>query len=244
MATYIKSDVQLSYDTVGSGFPILLIAPGGLRSERAMWRNSPLEPVATLSKHFQVVAMDQRNAGTSTGPIEPDHGWATYTQDQLDLMTHLGHQRFGVVGMCIGGPYILNLVKTAPQRIAACAIMQTIGRENNHQEFLHMFDGWASQLNQQNAERFPQTALLNQRRRMFENNLTFMCMEETEIQKLKTPMLILDGADTYHPASSSQRLAELQPHALRLREWKTPPHLAQAESSFVSFFQQHLGSHS
>ena len=66
-------------------FRILLIAPGGLRSERGMWQNSPLDPVALLSPHFQVIAMDQRNAGESSGPIESDHGWDTYTQDQLDL---------------------------------------------------------------------------------------------------------------------------------------------------------------
>ena len=62
-------------------------------------------------------------------------------------MTHLGFERFAVVGMCIGGPYIMNLLKLAPQRVVASAVMQTIG-DNNRQEFLAMFDGWAEQLHQ------------------------------------------------------------------------------------------------
>ena len=60
-------------------------------------------------------------------PIESDHDWDTYTQDQLALMTHLGFERFAVAGMCIGGPYIMNLLKLAPQRVVASAVMQTIG---------------------------------------------------------------------------------------------------------------------
>ena len=76
-----------------------------------------------------------------------------------------------------------------------------------------MFDGWADHLHQSDPQRYKSEALLGLRRRMFENDLTFMCMTDSEVEKLDAPMLILDGADTYHPASSSQRLAELQPQA-------------------------------
>ena len=242
MAVYSDGEVELAYEVHGTGFPILLIAPGGLRSERGMWRGSPLNPIAVLSDHFQVIAMDQRNAGKSTGPIEGDHGWHTYTQDQLSLMSYLGHEQFAVVGMCIGGPYILNLLKSAPQRIVASAVMQTIGRDNNREEFLAMFDGWAEHLHSADPQAYPQEALANQRRSMFENELTFMAMDEEEIEEFSQPMLILDGADTYHPAASSQRLAELQPHAQRIHEWKQAPALQAATEAFVAFFQAHAAS--
>jgi pimeloyl-ACP methyl ester carboxylesterase len=240
MAEYIQGDLRLGYEVHGSGFPILLIAPGGLRSERRMWQNSPLNPVALLSPHFQVIAMDQRNAGESSGPIESDHDWDTYTQDQLDLMTHLGFEQFAVVGMCIGGPYILNLLKLARERVVARVVMQTIGRDNNRQEFLTMFDGWADHLHQSDPQRYKSEALLGLRRRMFENDLTFMCMTDSDVQQLDRPMLILDGADTYHPASSSQRLAELQPQAERIHQWKQSPQLEVASDRFVAFFHEHL----
>ena len=240
MAEYIQGDLRLGYEVHGSGFPILLIAPGGLRSERGMWQHSPLNPVALLSPHFQVISMDQRNAGASSGPIESDHDWDTYTRDQLDLMSHLGFERFAVVGMCIGGPYILNLLKLAPQRVVASVVMQTIGRDNNRQEFLGMFDGWADQLHQSDPQRYGSEAMLGLRRRMFENDLTFMCMTESQVQELDAPMLILDGADTYHPAASSQRLAELQPQAERIHEWKLSPELEVAADRVLEFFRDHL----
>ncbi len=240
MMEYVNGDTRLAYEVHGSGFPILLVAPGGLRSERGMWQNSPLNPVALLSPHFQVIAMDQRNAGESSGPIESGHDWDTYTRDQLDLMTHLGLERFAVVGMCIGGPYILNLIKLAPERVVASVVMQTIGRDNNRQEFLAMFDGWADSLHQSDPQRYGSEALLGLRRRMFENDLTFMCMTESDVQQLDGPMLILDGADTYHPAASSQRLAELQPQADRIHEWKASPDLELAADRLVAFFHAHL----
>ena len=103
-----------------------------------------------------------------------------------------------------------------------------------------MFDGWAEQLHQSDPQRFGSEALLGLRRRMFENDLTFMCMTESEVEKLDAPMLILDGADTYHPASSSQRLAELQPQAMRLHEWKQSSELEAAADRFLAFFHDHL----
>lgn len=242
MAVYSNGETQLAYEVHGTGFPILLIAPGGLRSERSMWRGSPLNPIAELSNYFRVVAMDQRNAGESKGPIESGHNWNTYTEDQLSLMSHLGHEQFAVVGMCIGGPYILNLLKSAPQRIVASAVMQTIGRDNNREEFLAMFDGWAEQLHASDPQGYPQEPLIKLRGRMFENDLTFMAMREEEIEECIKPMLILDGADTYHPAASSQRLAELQPHAQRIHEWKEPPALQGATEAFVAFFHAHTAS--
>ena len=242
MAVYIYGETQLAYEVHGAGFPILLIAPGGLRSERSKWRGSPLNPIAELSNYFRVIAMDQRNAGESKGPIESGHNWTTYTEDQLALMSHLGHEQFAVVGMCIGGPFILNLLKSAPQRIVASAIMQTIGRDNNRKEFLAMFDGWAEQLHASDPQGYPQDPLIKLRGRMFENDLTFMAMRDEEIEEFTKPMLILDGADTYHPAASSRLLAKLQPHAQRIHEWKEPPALQRATQAFVAFFHAHTAS--
>jgi hypothetical protein len=52
-------------------------------------------------------------------------------------------------------------------------------------------------------------------------------------------MLILDGNDTYHPASSSERLAALQPQAQRIDRWKQEPDLQLATEVFQTFLQQH-----
>src|SRR5262249_48335997 len=72
---------------------------------------------------------DLRNApsGQSSGPLEIDRPWDSYTDDHLGLMDHLGAKRFMVLGFCIGGPFIWNLVKRAPDRIVAAVVSQPVG---------------------------------------------------------------------------------------------------------------------
>ena len=42
-------------------------------------------------------------------------------------MDHLGIKRFAVLGFCIGGPFIWNLLKRAPDRIVAAVVSQPVG---------------------------------------------------------------------------------------------------------------------
>ena len=62
-------DGEIYYELHGNGFPLMIFAPGGLRSEPAFWRDSPsdpavwMDPTAVLGKKYRVLAMDQRNAG-------------------------------------------------------------------------------------------------------------------------------------------------------------------------------------
>ena len=86
--------------------------------------------------------MDQRNTGTSFAPITAADGWADYAADQLALMDHLGIERFSVVGMCIGGAFIMELLAEVPERIAAAVAFQPIGLDGNRDEFRGMFDQW------------------------------------------------------------------------------------------------------
>ena len=66
---------------------------------------------------FRCIGADLRNAngGQSTGPLEIDRPWDAYTDDQLGLMDHLGIREFMVLGFCIGGPFIRNLLQRAPR---------------------------------------------------------------------------------------------------------------------------------
>ncbi|HEX3994765.1 MAG TPA: alpha/beta hydrolase, partial [Acetobacteraceae bacterium] len=105
-----RPDGQIYYEEFGSGFPILLFAPGGLRSNLAMWHHPANGPQRSwcdwtdaLASKYRVVAMDQRNAGQSKCAIRGDHGWHTYAADHLALMDHLGHRKFHGLGGCIGG---------------------------------------------------------------------------------------------------------------------------------------------
>jgi len=69
MPTFKRDDVSIYYEEYGTGYPILLFAPGGMRSSIEFWAKSPFDPTKELAATFRVIAMDQRNAGKSWGPI-------------------------------------------------------------------------------------------------------------------------------------------------------------------------------
>ena len=50
-----------------------------------------------------------------------------FADDQIGLMDHLDIDKFMVLGFCIGGPFIWNLLKRAPKRIVAAVLAQPSG---------------------------------------------------------------------------------------------------------------------
>src|SRR5215470_4477928 len=73
MSFYEKGNVRIHFEEAGSGFPLLLIAGGGLNSTIANFTrsNSPFDPVAEFKGEYRCIAADLRNAngGQSTGPL-------------------------------------------------------------------------------------------------------------------------------------------------------------------------------
>ena len=114
MPFYEKGNVRIHYQEAGSGFPLLVIPGGGLNSTIA-WVSSgaPFDATAEFKNEFRCITSDLRNAydGQSSGPLETDRPWDSHTDDQLGLMDHLGIKKFMVLGYCIGGPFIWNLLK-------------------------------------------------------------------------------------------------------------------------------------
>src|SRR5688572_25487139 len=78
---------------------------------------------------YRCITADLRMAygGQSSGPLEVDRPWESIADDQLGVMDHLGIKQFMVLGYCIGGPMIWNLLKRAPDRIIAAVISQPSG---------------------------------------------------------------------------------------------------------------------
>src|SRR5262249_25360438 len=117
MPTFERDRVSLYYEEYGSGFPILLFAPGGMRSSIEFWSKSPFDPTRELAGDFRVIAMDQRNAGQSRAPLSASDGWHSYAADHLALLDHLKIDRCHVLGGCIGGSYHLGGIPGAPHPI-------------------------------------------------------------------------------------------------------------------------------
>src|ERR1700676_3533539 len=118
---YEKGPVRIRYEEAGSGFPMLIIAGGGLNSTIAGLAGGPFNPMEAFKAEYRCIASDLRNAnaGQSSGPLEIDRPWDSYTDDHLGLMDHLAVGKFMVMGFCIGGPLIWNLLRRAAPRVLA-----------------------------------------------------------------------------------------------------------------------------
>ncbi len=238
MGTFDNGQVKLHYEEQGSGFPVLLIAPGGMRSSLGYWQSTPWNPMEHLSDNYRVIAMDQRNAGQSSGPISGADGWHTYRDDQLALLDHLGVDRFHVAGMCIGGPYIMGLIEAAPERVASAVVFQTIGLDNNRDTFYEMFDDWAKDLKQSHPD-LSEEDWTSFRSNMYDGDKFLFNVGDDFVSAVQTPLLVLLGSDIYHPESSSRELARLAPNATLVEDWISSAHHKTAKEAVASFLEEH-----
>ena len=233
--------VHLHVEVRGSGAPILLIAPGGMKSSIPLWANAPYDPFRQWADAgFQVVAMDQRNAGRSRGPVHPDHGWLTYAQDQLAVLDHLGIDRFIVAGMCIGGAYAMQLLHLAPARAVGCVLFQTIGLDNNRAAFHQMYDAWADGLSGERTDVSP-AAWAGLRSNLYDGDRLLFSVDESSLPAIQAPVLVLQGNDLYHPASVSRRVAAGLPEGQLIEHWKTGADIEPARLQTLAFLRQTAG---
>src|SRR5262245_25991904 len=150
MPFYDKGDVRIYYEEVGSGFPLMVIPGGGLNSTVAGLATHPFNPMEEFQDEFRVITADLRNAkgGQSMGPLEVDRPWDAYTDDQVGLMDPLGIRDFMVLGFCIGGPFIWNLLQRASDRVVAAVLAQPSGYrpEIPDLSYTNNMQGWGPEL--------------------------------------------------------------------------------------------------
>ena len=239
--TFVEGDVRIVYEDSGTGPAVLCLAPGGLAASRAeVWARSPWNPLERLAGSYRIVAMDQRNTGTSWAPIHSSDGWHSYAADQLSLMDHLGIDRFAVVGMCIGGAFIARLLADAPDRVAAAVAMQPIGFDSNRDTFDRLFDDWKAGTQADHPEAGEDTwrAL---RENLFGANRLVWSVDDDQLGGFDRPLLVLAGNDEYHPFSVSRRLAETVPTATFVEHWKSPEDLPETHRRIVEFLAEAAG---
>jgi pimeloyl-ACP methyl ester carboxylesterase len=242
-----RDGAEIYYEVHGDGYPLILFAPGGMHSVAQMWQQRPgapghrmpwIDPMSELSDRFQVVAMDQRNAGRSSAPITATDGWATFTADHLALIDHLGFERVHVMGGCIGSSYCLGLCQATPDRVTAAVLQNPIGLSaDNRGAFLAMFDSWGAEL-QTRREDIDEAALAAFRQSMFGGEFVFSATRDF-VQTSPIPLLVLAGNDEFHPAAVAEEIAELAPDAQLVREWTSPTYHAATLARIGKF----LGTH-
>ena len=238
MPEFVRGSTRINYEIAGdrAGFPVLLLAPGGLRSTADRWRNMPWNPLERLAD-FHLIAMDQRNAGQSFGPIDAGAGWSMYTADQLALLDHLGVGEFHAVGMCIGGPFAMGLARAAPDRLRAAVMLQPIGLADNRHTFEALFDGWRAEIEDRHPEA-DEATWAAYRHAMFGGDFMFNTTR-AQAAECRVPALVCMGNDIYHPAPISRELAMLLPNARFVEHWKEPEHLEQTDRTIRAFLADH-----
>ena len=240
-----RNGAAIFYEQYGSGFPVLLFAPGGMRSRAEMWHAPAGGPprswndwTEVLARQYRVIAMDQRNAGRSRAPIAADHGWHTYAADHLALMDHLGIGRFHTLGGCIGSSFCLKLCEIAPDRISSAVLQNPIGLHPEQTTYFpDSFRDWVKE--QQSARTDLDAAAVEAfGRNMWSGDFVFSVSREF-VRRCPVPCLVLPGDDTPHPAVTGAELARLLPKAEQLVNWKGPEHLAEQRRRVLEFLAKH-----
>ena len=228
------------YEEFGQGFPILTFAPAGLQSTIAVWSqpSAPIDPTKEFAAHYRVIAMDQRNAGgRSRAPITAQDGWDSYTADHIAVLDHLRIDRCHLYGQCIGGSFILNMLKHHPERVQSAVLAQPIGRVGPMAPGRPArFNAWAETLTDH-----PEAT--SQVLDAFCKNLYApgfaYCCDRDFARTVNTPCLVLAGNDEAHPYPISEELSRLIPGCEFVKEWKTEPALTAAKAKVTEFLAKH-----
>ena len=225
MPIFENGATRIHYEEAGSGFPLLVIPGGGLNATIAGLADHAFNPLEVLSDQYRVIALDLRNANTglSEGPLEVERPWDAFADDQLGLMDHLGVDRFLVLGFCIAGPMIWNLLRRSGERVVAATLVHPSGYSSSFPDIYYRnnITGWAPGLCERRAEVTMEMAsdFLN---KMYTNRADFVFTVDRDfVRNCQTPVLVLPDDIPAHPYATAMETALLAPKAeVSLYPWK------------------------
>ena len=246
MPLFKRPDAEIHYEVYGSGFPILLYAPGGLKSQLNYWKASPadpnqpaawMNPMVALADKFTVIGMDQRNAGKSVADVRPEHGWHTFAEDHFALMDHLGFGKFHVMGGCIGGSYCFEAIEHDPSRIGAAVLQNPIGLWENRDVWDAAIKGYGETVRARDPL-IAQETIDSFGKNMFGGEFVFSVTRDF-VKDCRTPLLLQPGTDKAHPAKTSDEIAALAPNVEVQKDWRGPTYLEESIRRVRAFLEKH-----
>ncbi len=192
-----------------------------------MINGSPFNPIEEFKAEYRCIASDLQNAypGQSSGPLEADRPWDSFTDDHLGLMDHLGVKKFMVLGFCIGGPLIWNLLRRALDRVVAAVLAQPSGSRPEMRDLFYENNskGWGKEFLKRHPEVAPEKVdqFLT---RMYRSNPDFVFTVTRDfVRSCQTPVLILPDDIPAHPYAVAMDAAMLAPKAeVSMYPWKEP----------------------
>src|SRR5258706_6087184 len=243
---YEKGPVRIHYEEAGAGFPLLLIPGGGLNSTiSGLKGGNPFPAIEEFKGEYRCITADLRtaNAGQSSGPLEINRPCDSFTDDQLGLMDHLGIQKFMVMGFCIGGPFIWNLLRRAPDRVVAAVLAQPSGRrpELPNLSYETNMTGWGPEF----VKRRPGVTMETVDKfltKMYRTKPDFVFTVTRDfVRNCQTPVLILPDDIPAHPYAVAMEAAMLAPKAeVTMFPWQEPKErIPLAVRQICSFLRAH-----
>jgi len=142
--------IRVNYLIQGSGYPLLMFAPGGWRSVMSRWTAAggkeafgEMDGLATLSRHFTAIAYDRRECGLSGGRVEP-LGWDLYVREAKALLDLAGAKRAYVLGSCMGASLALAFAVRHPGACKGLLLHWPVGghlwKKKGHEFFRRHID--------------------------------------------------------------------------------------------------------
>ena len=121
MPTVRVGDIEMFYQDVGDGEPLVLIM--GFGGDTTAW----VFQIPDFSARHRVIAFDNRGVGQSDAP---DHPYTTrmMADDALGLMDALGVDSAHVIGVSMGGMIAQELALARPDRVRSLHLACTFAR--------------------------------------------------------------------------------------------------------------------
>jgi len=246
MPIFENGPVRIRYEEAGFGFPVLVLPGGGLNAKvEQLGHAGSFDPLVELADSHRCIALDLRNAngGGTTGPLEVERPWDAFTDDQLALMDHLGIERFIVIGFCVGGPLIWNLIRRVPDRVVAAVLAHPSGFRAEQPDLFY----------QNNISRWTPELLETRHditRDMVEQFLTRMYRTDPDfvftvsrdfVRACDIPILVMPDDAAAHPYATAMETARLAPNAeVSLYPWREPSgHMELALRHVRTFLKAH-----
>lgn len=120
----------INYEVLGSGEPVLLLAPRGISSSAAEWDNYFIDP-RVLADNFTVITMDQRHAGASRAPLAPFSHNDVFA-DQIAVLNVLGIQSASVIAADFYCASALKFACEAPARTRSTVLIEPMGLDDSN----------------------------------------------------------------------------------------------------------------
>jgi pimeloyl-ACP methyl ester carboxylesterase len=227
---YERGDVRIRYlDTGGPGFPLLIIPGGGLNSTiQGLISSHPFNAIEEFDSEFRCVTCDLRTAyaGESRGPLEVERPWDAFTDDHIGIMDHLRIDKFMVLGFCIGGPFIWNLIERAPERVVAAVTAQPSGFRPEQPTLFYDNNtaNWGPELMKRRPE-ITSAVIDRFLTRMYKTNADFVFTVTRDfVKQCQTPVLVLPDDIPSHPYAVAMETVMLAPKSeVSIYPWKEPP---------------------